>query len=218
MHTIPNVPASVSREAYARLCGALPPPAIDTPEARAERESDAMAAVVVLRPGDAFEARLAVQIVAADAHVVDCLRLAAKYFNSLTDGARCRAQAGLMMRQMQAALRTLQKMQATRTKAEAADRALAADLDVPALEAPADEAPAAPAPQPEAIAEAEEYAARYPFRAARIRANGGLQRNVMAGFDPAVTPPSPAIIEALVAGTSPALCALDNRRKIAARA
>jgi hypothetical protein len=210
MHTVPNLPISVSREAYARLCQTLPPPTTNTPESLAEQQSDAMAAVVVLRPGDALEARLAVQIVAADAHVVECLRLAAKYFNSLTDGARCRAQAGLMMRQMQAALRSLQKMQTARTKTEAANCTLAAELDVPALEAPAPEAPPAPQPQPEAIAEAEEYAARFPYRAIRIRKYRGLPTRLD------FTPPSPVVVQAIVTGTTPALLALDKAWRKAA--
>jgi len=61
MHTIPSLPAAVSREIVAKLCASLPPPAIDTAEARAAREADAMEAVAALRPADAFEGRLAAQ-------------------------------------------------------------------------------------------------------------------------------------------------------------
>ncbi len=68
-----------------------------------------MQAVAVLAPGDAFEARLAVDVVGADAHAKDCLRLAAD--TNVTTALRCRAQFAVMMRQMQSALRTLQRMQ-----------------------------------------------------------------------------------------------------------
>jgi hypothetical protein len=208
MHTIPNLPAAVSREIFARLCAILPPPVIDTAEARAAREADAMQAVAALRPADAFEARLAVQIVAADTHAIDCFRLAAKYFNDLTAGLQCRAQAALMMRQMQAALRTLHRMQAMRAKTEATSQPAAPALgDVGNTR---DATPAALTQQPDSVTEAEDYATRYPYRAARIRANGGLP----ARLD--FSPPEPAIIRALVNGTSPVLRALDRCEAAAA--
>src|SRR4249920_1057148 len=97
MHTIPP---SVAREAYARLCALLPPPAIDTPECRAARDDDAMDAVAALRPANALEARLAVEIIAADAYAMDCLRLAGQTANDLSVTLRCRAQALAMMRQV----------------------------------------------------------------------------------------------------------------------
>jgi hypothetical protein len=49
----------VSREVFATLC-ARPSP-VDTPDARAERDDIAMAAVGVLQPADAFEAKLAAE-------------------------------------------------------------------------------------------------------------------------------------------------------------
>ena len=60
MHSLPNLPPALARETFARLCAALPPPATDTAEARTYRDNDAMEALAVLRPADAFEARLAV--------------------------------------------------------------------------------------------------------------------------------------------------------------
>ena len=211
MHTIPNLPASVSREIFARLCASLPPPATDTAEARTEREADAMAAVAALRPADAFEGRLAVQIVAADTHAMDCFRLAAKYSNDLTAGFQCRAQAALMMRQMQAALRTLHRMQAMRPKTQATNQPAVPALGDPAP--PRDATAAVPKQQPDSVTEAEDYATRYPYRAARIRRHGGLP----ARLD--FTPPEPAIVQALVTGTSPVLRALDHAdREVAAAA
>jgi hypothetical protein len=60
MHILPHFPAAIARETYASLCAILPPVAIDTPEARAIRDAEAIEAVAVLALADAFEARLAV--------------------------------------------------------------------------------------------------------------------------------------------------------------
>ena len=155
-----DLPATVSREVFATLRGLLPPPVIDTPEARADREETAMAAVVALYPADAFEADLATQIVGADAHAKDSLRLAVAAGNDAAEAHRCRAQAICMMRQMQSGLRTLQRMQAMRAKAEAAMNPAAMeragywfrDVSVPA---PAVPPQAADAPEYANLAEAE---------------------------------------------------------------
>ncbi len=71
MHTLPNPSASVSHEIFATLCAALPAPASDTPENRVARDETAMAAVAALHPIDAFEAKLAAEIVVADAYVME---------------------------------------------------------------------------------------------------------------------------------------------------
>ena len=57
----PALPATVSRVVFAELCARLPPPPVDTPEARAERDAVAMDAAAALHPADAFEAKLAAQ-------------------------------------------------------------------------------------------------------------------------------------------------------------
>ena len=75
-----------------------------------------MDAVVALHPADAFEARLAVRIVAMDAHAGDCLRSAGLAVDDPEKIRRCRAQAASMARQADAALRSLQRIQATREK------------------------------------------------------------------------------------------------------
>jgi hypothetical protein len=206
MHTLPNLPASVSDEIFATLCAALPAPASDTPENRAARDETAMAAVAALHPTDAFEAKLAAEIVVADAYVMDSLRLAGQYRDDLAATLRCRAQATSMMRQMRSGLRELQRMQAEREKAEAAMHPAAMeragywfrDASVP-LPAQA-EPPAQPC-----LTEAEQYAAIYPDRAALIRATGGLPAKLNFG------PPEPELVEALVNGTSPILRALDEQ-------
>ena len=115
--TLPNLPDSIAREVFATLCGTLPPPVTDTPEARAAREETAMAAVAALLPANAYEALLAAQIILANYHAKDCLRLAALPGQDFDDARHCRAQANAMMRQEQSGLRALQRTQATREKA-----------------------------------------------------------------------------------------------------
>ena len=112
----PEPPTANRREIFARLCGELPPPVPDTPDLRAARDEDSMDAVVALHPADAFEARLAVRIVAMDAHAGDCLRSAGLAVDDPEKIRRCRAQAASMARQADAALRSLQRIQATREK------------------------------------------------------------------------------------------------------
>jgi hypothetical protein len=145
MHTLPDLPTSVARDVFATLCAGLPPPPTDTPEARAVRDVAAMAAVTALRPADAFEARLAAQIVAADAQAMDSFRLASQYCNDLSATLRCRAQAAAMMRQMQSALRTLINMQSQRQKAATAKQPVAP-----------------PEPQPDLVAPAEDHTTMHP--------------------------------------------------------
>ena len=213
MRTLPNLPATIAREAYASLCGVLPPPAIDTPETRAARDDEAMAAVAILRPADAFEARLAVDVVTAEAHARDCLRLAAKYCNDVTTALRCRAQFAVMMRQMQSALRTLQRMQAARQDTDAASAP--GDDQRPQPTSPGlDERQAIPDPavpdrvsQPDPLKVAEDFAVQHPLLAGRVRAAGGLPPEIMAELDLTT---DPAIVDARVNGTSPILSALDQ--------
>jgi len=217
MYAIPGLPASVAREVFANICAALPPRPDATEEIRFAREADAMAAIATLRPVDAFEARLAVAVVAADAHATESYRLAAKFFNDLTIGPKCRAQAALMGRQMLAALKTLQRMQGARPKTQPADPCTAPALADPV---PADAArtisavdPVLAEVAPHCLAAAEDFATRHPLRAARIRANGGLPAKHERHF----TPPAPAIVDAIVRGTTPSLRALDlPGRKVAA--
>ena len=120
MHTIPNVPDSLSREIYAALCSNLPTPSPDTPAARAAREERALTFLATLVPENSAEAELAVQTVAADVHSKDCLRAASRPGLDPDQQRRCRAQAATMMRAMQTGVRLLQRTQALREKAEAA--------------------------------------------------------------------------------------------------
>jgi hypothetical protein len=124
MYSIPKLPDPLAREIYAALCTSLPSPASATPEGRASRDERAMTAVAHYLPENAAEAELAAQIVAADFHAKDALRAAAAALavEDAPEARRCRAQAASMMRQMHAGVRTLQRMQAEREKAETAMR------------------------------------------------------------------------------------------------
>ncbi|MEJ0020625.1 MAG: hypothetical protein WDN25_29575 [Acetobacteraceae bacterium] len=229
MHALPDLSLPLCREIFADLCGMLPPLIGDIPDtgpsdARAARNEFAMAAVAALHPGDAFEARLAVRIVAMDAHAADCLRSAGLAPSDAAEVRRCRAQAASMARQSDAALRGLQRMQAVRDK-QLADMHPGAmeragywfhDASVPApapapADSPAPETPPAPSPAaPPAAADqdfveadmaeqAATYAVIYPDRFARIRAAGGLPARLDFG------PPEPALVQAILNGAGPAL-------------
>jgi hypothetical protein len=93
----------------------------------------------------------------------------------------------------------------------------------PAAPQPATPQPAAPQPaasQPPAsslaaapalaLATAEAFAGRNRMLAMRIRHAGGLTRQSTAGFRPSALPSDPAVVAALVSGTSPILLALDG--------
>ena len=122
MFSIPNVPDRLAREIYAELCGTLPPPSPDTPEARTIRDERAMAAVAALIPENPFEAELATQIVAQVFHAKHALRDASR--PNLTVDARnnYRNQASRMDRDSQSGVRNLLRVQAVRYKAEDAAR------------------------------------------------------------------------------------------------
>ena len=212
--TSPPPPPSGSnyREIFAHLCGMLPPYPDDTPDTRAARHKRAMDAVEALTPYDAFEARLATRIVAMDDHAADCLRRAGLAAADPDKMRSCRAQAASMARQSDAALRSLQRLQATREKQEAALHPAAMeragywfrDISVPAP-AP-DPAPPAEADPFSQLSEADRYAVMYPDRATRIRAAGGLPADLDFGaLDPDLVPD-------IVRGTSPILLALDRQR------
>ena len=182
-----------------------------------------MDAVVALHPADAFEVRLAIRIVATDAHAADSLRLAAIALanDDAAERSRCLAQAASMSRQSDSAYRALQRRQATRDKqlAESHPAAMGRagwwfrEATSPEPERAPEPAPT-PAPVPtvpfEAMTEAEQYAVMYPDRVRRIRAAGGLPQNFAAG------PPEPELLGEIVAGTSPILRALDPPTLMAA--
>ena len=202
MDTIPNQSATITREIFATLRGLLPPPVPDTAEARADREENAMAFVAALHPADAYEANLATQIVAADAHAKESLRLAVQPGQLPEEVRRCHARAAVMMRHMQSGLRMLRRDQVAREKAETA-------MHPAAMERAGYWFRDASVPSPnrrrrcrfarfEDLTEAERYAIIYPDRARRIRAAGGLPKPHDFGA------PEPAIVQALIAHQWPA--------------
>jgi hypothetical protein len=68
---------------------------------------------------------------------------------------------------------------------------------------------------PAALTKAEQFAARNPLLASRIRAAGGLTRKAIAGFRPSSLPDD-ATVEALVYGAGPVLATLGRRNSAAA--
>ena len=142
----------------------------------------------MLKPADAFEARLAARAVAADARATECLRLASVPKMPPDRVDQCVRQANAMMRASAAALRSLQAMQAAREKA---------------VQAVQQAAPAAAEPPARDIAaEADEFARRRPKDAGLIRRIGRLPDGH--------APMPPALVQAIVTGTGPALRALDR--------
>jgi hypothetical protein len=208
---LPNLPAAITRAVFANLCATLPQPVTDSPDDLADRDEAAVAAVAALHPADASEAKRAAQIVAADAHAMECLRLAVQPGLDADAVRRWRAQAAGMMRLMQSGLRTLKHDQAAREKAEAEMHPAAMeragwwfrDASVPEPDEASPSAEAEPDPEADIAAEAEMYATVYPRRAAGIRALGGLPEKLDFG------PPSPELVAAIVSGTGPNLRALD---------
>jgi hypothetical protein len=195
------------REYFAELCRELPPVPDEDLEARAARQNSAMDAVVALHPENAFETRLAVRIVATDAHAADALRAAALAAGDAEKVRQCRAQAASMARHSDAALRALLRIQAIREKQEAAMHPAAMaragywfkEVSVPGPDPDPGPSPTQPKsePEPEIDAEVRLYAALYPDRVARIRAAGGLPPRLDFG------PPEPEIVAALLRGAVP---------------
>jgi hypothetical protein len=162
----PHLSAAVARHLLETVHGSLPRPILDTPENRAARDQAAIAAIVGLQPGDAFEAMYAAMIVVADAHAADSLRRADQPGMDAATAHRSRTQAGTMAREVRAALRTYQRHQAARRRSEAGKlpAAITGAGHHPHLVSP----PASPeTPRPVATDLAAEASRQ---RAARIRA------------------------------------------------
>jgi hypothetical protein len=187
MYTLPNLPPSVAREVYARLCALFPPPSSDTPEARADRDETAMAAVAALRPADAFEALFAAQIVGANASAMDSLRLAVQPHQEPKDVHRNRTQAATMMRNMQSGLRMLRREQAEREAAAVRSQPAATQPAINQFPTTSVPNAAAASVQPEApddvdpvftsLADADAYAAIHPGRSLLIRPGAGRRHD-----------------------------------------
>jgi hypothetical protein len=241
---------TISRhEYYAELGDALPPPVLDHPEYRQRRLTTAVETFEALRPGDAYEACLAVRIVLCGARAVESLRLAGVHREDFAKMTRCCAQAASMMREERAAKRALEREQKVRLATEAvADtqpaRTAIASAPPPqakpqapppvqtAAESPS-AAPVPPAvapprpattraarlpgpagsaspPSSEAIAKAEAFMEEHGVAAAQIRHDRGVTPQNKAYFRHVTFPTDPAVIDALIRGTSDLLTLLDE--------
>ena len=209
---LPDLAPEIARLTLHRLISTLPLPVADTEVDRAEREAEAIAALASLYPATAIEARLTARVVATDAHAMDCLRLAMAVGADDKTARSCRAQAALMMRQSQGALNALRRDQAVREKAEAAAnprameragywfREVSAPPEIEAIARSLEDRE----PEPNIAEEADQYARIYPKRAALIRSLGGLPQPCTFGR------PEPALVQAIVTGSSPTLLELDE--------
>jgi hypothetical protein len=113
---LPQLSASVARQSLRTLLSILPLPVPDTPENRARRDAAAAAALVALRPADAYEAMLAVQILACEVGAADCLRLAARPDADAATARRGHTLAASMKKLAQSEFRDLQRRQSQREK------------------------------------------------------------------------------------------------------
>src|ERR1700744_1826827 len=99
---VPALSVIARREYYADLGNSLPLPVLKDPEIRQRRFATAVETFEALRPGDAYEAQLAVQIVLCGARAVESLREAAVHREDFAKSMRCQAQAARMMREERA--------------------------------------------------------------------------------------------------------------------
>jgi hypothetical protein len=98
---------------------ALPPPARAGVEDLVRRDNAAIAQVAAMLPGNAEEAGLAAIVVAANAHGLDCLRLARECQGDIALAVRCTAQSASMMRQSRGARILLLRLQTDRQRRDA---------------------------------------------------------------------------------------------------
>jgi hypothetical protein len=109
----------IYRHAAELLHHALPPPPNDTPEARALRDSTALAQVVGLEPGNALEVTHAVHCILAVAHADDCLRQADQHAADPKLARQLHNQSASMQRSARADYALLRKIQTVRRKRDA---------------------------------------------------------------------------------------------------
>jgi hypothetical protein len=139
---------TAQREYYTEIGNSLPRLVLDEPEYRLRRFTTAVETFNALRPGDAYEARLAVRIVLLGAHAVDGLREAGVYRDDFAKVTRCRAQAVSMMREERATRRTLAQEQKVRLATEAVAGSAPAQPAIPIPSAPPPQAEPRAAPPP----------------------------------------------------------------------
>ena len=115
---MPTLSPIARHEYYLELGNALPWPVNPTAEHHEHRLHTAIEAFDTLCPGDAYEARLAAQVVLTAAHAAECLHEAAVYREDFAKRTRCRAQAATMLREERAARRMLAQEQKVRLAGE----------------------------------------------------------------------------------------------------
>ncbi len=112
-----------TREGYVTLveilAAELPEPPKETAAMRYKRIKAAIATIASLCPVTLAETRLAARHVAAGEHATECRRMVNQLRRAPAEQAKCRAQAASMGRDSDSALRSLQKLQATRIKRDA---------------------------------------------------------------------------------------------------
>jgi hypothetical protein len=194
------------------LRGALPQSQTDSPEDAARRDLAAIIHIASLRPANPDEANLAVQFVAAGAQALECQRLANEHVDDPTLFLKFTARSNSFLREARSWRTLLLTAQAARHTRETdpASQQTATETEHRALgllaEALAQTPPAQPqSTPPDPIAEAEQYAQNHRKRAALIRKLRRLPRHINVGYI------RPAVLDAIINGTTPALQALDEK-------
>jgi hypothetical protein len=127
----PDPTQQLSHHAYYQLvhtiCGLLPPPLADTPEALLTRNQAAIAKVAALAPVNADEADIAAHCVAARAQAEDVLRLLRRHAADIQIVMRLNAQFALMERTAVSLRNQLLRLQTARQKRETNAEAAGAD-------------------------------------------------------------------------------------------
>ncbi len=119
---LPFLSPSVARYVLDDLFSVLPAPVPDTPEARDARDAAAVSRLVAMRPENAADVMLAVQVIAADAHAMDSLRCANQPGVSIGEFLRWQSVAISLMRASNSSRSLLLRMQKDRLKRATAVR------------------------------------------------------------------------------------------------
>ena len=193
------LPKSVSGEIFAALRATLPPPFEDADDGYDTRGTIAMTLIADLDPTDAFEALLALHVVAAAAHARDCLRLAAQHSADagLVIGSHARASA--LSRGMYRAMDGLRERQARRPPER---RGL--------VEPPVESEAPSPVGWTELEHAALALAARQPLIAARLRLGLDTPETVALFLDPDEPRPNPAVLRAVAISPNPILVSVER--------
>ncbi|HVC60208.1 MAG TPA: hypothetical protein VND19_07615 [Acetobacteraceae bacterium] len=209
---MPVLSTTARHEYYCELGKSLPPTPARNRENHERRMTTAIEAFNALNPADAYEGRLAVQVVLCGAHAADNLREAGLRQDDFAKMTRCRAQAASMMREARAAKRMLAQEQ----KLRLAVAAVVCSAPVqPAAAESASTRPAEPQatpPLPTRAAVTPPHAAPGPQQpvpprrpatddaAAAIRNHRGAAPNTKAALLASAFPTHPAVLDALLRG------------------